>query len=258
MGKIENLITILLLLVLSIVVLLLLNLIYITGFEFSLESYDHLVSPTAAVIAFIFYYRALVTSQQQNDLLMSQNLKNNFEQRIDAINLKYRNEIFLEALGNYPQLIGLKFSNKIVDVIINDLFKNNEYTNDVIEFNKNKLLPIVNLKAKSYYGFMLYIFRFISELSNYKFFLINVFGLLDEIENSRMSIEDKKHLIVRIIDELLFDFVYLYTFENAIHMEPYLPQFDTVKAPLFTRFTDTILNRHLKKYEYYTNKYKIN
>lgn len=200
--------------------------------NFNSQNFNNIVTPIVSAVAAIIYALALKTTLRQNKIILSQNIKPHFERNID--------ELFVEAkttkvgarqqddsplnftLLNYPLLVK--------DLVL-ELAKNRDFEEDYKTIFKEKNSKSTDyFSGRSYYPVALELNGFLIGNFSITFFYDKINNLMDEIESSQLIDDDKEHLIKRVKQTFLNEYMSLVSFfeknKNIIPPIPFVLGYD--------------------------------
>lgn len=219
-------------------------------FNFSSSIFNNIVTPIAALIGIYFYSRALNVSQEQNRLLLSQNLKDNYLKEIEML-LHDSNEIIVLGLNNISsgfnieEIKGVNFYDKYIKLISN-LRKDKDFIYDNRRFRRKEFDEDIDyFESRTYGEYSLYFAPFIFGISGYFNLINSSIDLLKVISLSKMNNQDKLILFNIIYSKILVDYLQLYHLENNLFKESYIPDQFTSDRATFKKLFETKFGDYL-------------
>lgn len=255
MKGIENKLIYILIGLFLIALLLCGNFVYISGFKLSSTEFNNIVTPIAALIGIYFYSSALRTSREQNKLIQSQNLKDNYLKEIEMLTASSKELFIMKTPGQgfkIEPIIGVKFYQKYVS-LISDLNKDADFRIDNNKFQRGQFKEDVDyFQTRTYNEYTLLFAPFIYGISDYFILLRKSIDLMSYVYISEMNNKDKLLIMNIVFNELIVDYLQLYKYENDFFKSAYIPdEFTSDKATfkkLFeTRFGDFLME--VQKYD---------
>ena len=194
----------------------------------NLELISIVATPIISFIAIIIYARALKNSRQQNEVLLSQNIKPNFEKEIKGILEDGKNT------GHIIKVSQQTSENKSFDHIhifdaldyhMRRLINSGEFK---IDRDQKKDLTEEYLQKRNYWNDLYWIRNIINRYSNSAIYYKTIENFLENLDNSRMIGEDKysvkNHLRRQVLNKPLT--TYRLFFMNL--------RLDELEIPIFT------------------------
>ncbi len=157
----------------------------------NLELISIVTTPIISFIAIIIYAQALKNSRQQNEVLISQNIKPNFENEIMGIFEEGKNTG--HVITNSKETSEKKSFDHIhifdaLDYHMRRLINSGEFK---IDRDQKKDLTEEYLQKRNYWNDLYWIRHIINRNSNPAIYYQNIENFLENLENSRMIREDK-------------------------------------------------------------------
>lgn len=251
MMKIQKNLLFILILLLILIILLILNLLSFNKINFSSSLFNNIVTPIAALIGIYFYSRALNVSQEQNKLLLSQNLKDNYLKEIDMLIHDSQETLVLGMNSVFTgfklkDIKGVKFYDEYIK-LISDLRKDKDFIIDNRKFRRKEFIEEVDyFETRTYSEYSLYFVPFIYGTSEYFKLINSALDLLKVISLSKMNNQDKLILFNILYSKILVDYLQLYNLESNLFKEAYIPDQFTTDRATFRKLFETKFGYYLE------------
>lgn len=259
--KLKSLIYVLI--VLGVLITLLLTIDILTGIWywnqynliFDSSEFNNLLTPSLTVIATIIYATALFLSLKQNRIVLNQNIKPHYEREIEnLINDAHNIKIESKTIHN-DQNINVTNYIQFINESILSLARNEEFLEDYKDYIEGKIITTKHIMDRDYVYEIMFLSGF-TILNKTSFFYDRLKDFIEEINHSKLILEDKDLIKKRIKGSLLSDYISFIEFEdkheNIIPPIPLLYD-DISKTDL--RFAPISKTDFRKHYEYFKKEF---
>ena len=182
----------------------------IGNYLLNVELISIVLTPIISLIAVFIYAKALKNSKDQNNVLLSQNIKPNFEKEIDFLIIEGdKNGMVLENLDFSKEKKTYKISGVLESLYpyIRSLANSEEFQTH----RKNRIeLTEETIKSKNYSNEIFWTRHIIYRTSKYARYFENIELFLKKVEASRMINEDEYAIKNRLRRLVLEDIIQFY------------------------------------------------
>lgn len=204
--------------------------------HFDWELFALVAGPIISLIAVIIYGLALRLSPRQNKVLLSQNIKPNFEKEIAALEEEAKEKKYNHATPGYTKVYNnLSFTQGIIDSL-NKISNDEDYREDLLKKENGEEITWGYLEKRNYWPHLLYSQLFIWKNSEPRNYFLEIKKLLKDIQQSQLIVEDKvmveNHLRRKLLKTFLNDMLYI-QFTNSLDVQIPLRSTEGVKWESF-------------------------
>jgi hypothetical protein len=169
---------------------------------------------------------SIITAYQQFSLAKSQNIKSYFEIKLQRILQEGLEPIDISTTSKPPKYIKevnkINVPNYIWETMIN-MTDQDDYNFDLKKYNSGDKMERDYFEKRSYYGDLLFLTAFTLKLSPLYFYYQRIVEFINEIDNSKLTKDDKYYLKMRIKDEILLAYIATLQIEGRFIREVKIP-----------------------------------
>lgn len=195
--------------------------------KFDSQIFNNILTPILTLFSVIIYAFTLNVALKQNKVILSQNIKPYFEKRIINMQKMAKKISFFEkdSKGDLLPINGINYIdyiNKAFKELIND----EDYNKDVEDYRKGVKLSKNWILNRSYTDKYFFFYSLTHYISPVNFFYDDVVKLINDIQDSKLILDDKLLLKKQIRDYILsqyLSFVELDKKHKFFPVVPYIP-----------------------------------
>lgn len=192
---------------------------------FNSSSFNNIIAPLSGLAAVVIYTLALFTTMKQNKIILSQTIKPHFENDINELKVEGENTKIQGILLQYEQEYNILNYLKLISKAFKDLENDMQFKEDLIRFSggKEKISPSY-FENRSYFDKVLTLNSFMIGDFSIEFFYKKIAGLIEEVDKSKLILDDKIYLKKRIHRFFLMEYLAFVSFmDNNPNFFPAIP-----------------------------------
>lgn len=181
---------------------------------FNSTEYNNILTPSLTIVATLIYGYALFLSLKQNKIVMSQTIKPHYEREIENYIDEAKKIKITSKTVHSDQDIDITNFMKYINESIYSLARNQEYLEDYDNYNNGKSITSKHVMGRDYIFDLMFLSEFALPLSKVSSFYDKLKELIEEINHSKLILEDKQLLKKRLERTLLSEYLSFIEFED--------------------------------------------
>ncbi len=213
---------------------------------FSSSEFNNILTPIFTLISTIIYGWALLTTIGQNKIILSQSIKPFYEKEIEKLIKKAETTQTEKTILYANEDINLLNYTKYIIKTLLKLTEHKHYNEDCETFEikgNSNTITYEYLRNRSYFGEFLFLSNFTIPICTVHFFYNDLKKLIEEINNSKLILEDKILLKKQIQRTFLSEYLEIIRLQKEkVIPYPAIPIVDFGIIPMEVKKFDQIAN----------------